>query len=137
MANNLEGTANHYGQLFLLILVTIFCILGLIFYFDFGFILLLPFILTFLGVWQVIDFVTLWVKNGYKKWYNLYIGAILIFLLFVILIFSTALDYISFPESIKEYFYVHISYLNLFITLMCSLYTIIIAWIYLLYWRKK
>ena len=111
MANNLEGTANHYGQLFLLILGTIF-----------GFTPFVIFILPFLGVWQIIDFLVLSSANGHKKWHNLYIWAVLVFVFF-------ALGGYIFSENIKV--------VNLFTIIGLVYYTIIIAWIYLLYWRKK
>ena len=120
MVNNLERRANHSGQLFLLVSATIFCILGFTPMMMYS--LLLIYVLPFLGIWQIIDFLVLSSASSHKKWHNLYIWAVLIFVFF-------ALTGYIFSENIKI--------VNYFTSLGLVCYSIIIAWIYLLYWRKR
>ncbi len=126
MSDNPAKTINYYGQLSLLVLASIFCILVVTPLMMFS--LFLMYLLPILGIWQAIDFVVLWRKNGYKKWYNLYIGAMIGFVLllaFMLLLFS---GYI--PISYNAY----IS--NFIIIFIFSCYTVVVAWVYLLKWRK-
>ena len=120
MANNAAKIINHYGQLFLLVSATIFCILGFTPMMVYS--LLLMFVLPVLGVWQIIDFLVLSSASGHKKWHNSYICVVLIFLFFALIGYT-------FSDDSKI--------VNFYTTIGLIYYTVIIAWIYLLYWRKK
>ena len=113
MLSNSEKMVNHYGQLLLLVLGTVVGVTPLVL-----------FILPILGIWQLVDFMILWSENGYKKWYIFYLSAILVFILFGIFI-----GYFFDSEDNN------IANLNSMIGF--SYYSIIIAWIFLLHWRKK
>ena len=126
MSENPAKTINHFGQLSLLVLATICCIAGFIIT---PFSMFLMVILPILGIWQLVDFVVLWSKNGYQKWYNWYIGTMIGFVLllgFILLLFS---DYIhnSYNTTIS----------NFHIIIIFSSYNVIVAWVYLLKWRKQ
>ncbi len=120
MSANLAKNINHYGQLLLLVLASICCILGATPLMVLS--MFLMYFLPILGIWQVIDFIALWAKNGYKKWYSFYIGAMLTFVLLVLL------GYIFHEDN---------RVVNFATMLGFGCYNIVIAWIYLLYWRKK
>ncbi len=127
MSDNSAKNINYYGQLVLLVLASICCILVVTPLMMFS--LFLMYLLPILGIWQAIDFVALWRKNGYKKWYNWYIGAMIGFVLllgFVVLLFSGYIP-ISYNTSVS----------NFYIILIVSSYTVVVAWFYLLKWRKQ
>ena len=110
---------NYYGQLFLLVWATCCLALGLI-----GLLMVaifLWYILPVLGIWQAIDFIALWIKQGYKKWYMWYILYICIVLL--------SLFFASFTKNDN------VVSIIIFIILVC--YSITISWKYLLDWRKN
>ncbi len=120
MSDTPAKNINYFGQLFLLIFATICCILG--FSPLLGASMFLMFLLPTLSVWQIADFGMLWSKNGYKKWYSFYIMAMLIFLLLVLLGY-----YFSDDHNIVNF--------RTILGFCC--YNIVVAWIYLFYWRKK
>ena len=118
MLSNSEKMVNHYGQLLLLILGTVFG------FTPFGmYNMILVLILPILGIWQLVDFIILWSENGYKKWYIFYISAILIFTFFTVFI-----RYLFGYNDIIA---------NVYPMIGLACYSIIIACVYLFYWRKK
>ncbi len=120
MPDNPAKTINFFGQLSLLVFATICCILGVTP--MLGASIFLLYLLPILGIWQSVDFAVLWAKNGYKKWYSFYIIAMLIFLLLVLLGY-----YFSDDHNI----------VNFRTILGFGCYNIVVAWIYLFYWRKQ
>ncbi len=73
---------NYYGQL-TLIFVCFVCGATLVYS------MLLIVLLPLLGLWQIIDFIALWLNTGYQKWYSVYlilfcVGAITLYITFVL-----------------------------------------------------
>ncbi len=64
-----EQKVNYYGQLIMIII----CFLLLISVTSSMLSALLYIFLPALGMWQIIDFIMLWLTYGYKKWYGVYL----------------------------------------------------------------
>ena len=119
MADNPEKTVNHYAQFALLFLIIITC---LSFYTPaLGFSIILVGLLPLLGIWQLIDFIVLWKINGHEKWYDSYLWAVFVFTLLVLL----------------GYVFSNTKIVNIFTIQLVIYYSVVIASVYLFYWRKN